>query len=177
MIIGLYGKSGSGKTTACVFFEKKGFFIVNADKIGHEVLTKELITEAFGEEYVDRKKLGKLVFSDKAELNKLNSITKPLIEDRIISLIKEHENTVVDGAILQNTKIVDYCDITVLIRSKNILERIMKRDNLTEIDALNRINSQIISEKADIIIDNDESIDELYIKLNEVIKHGKKTSI
>ena len=180
MIIGLFGKSGSGKTTACDFFFQNGFYIINADKIGHEILSKgshalSLVTNTFGFEYLDsdgklnRKKLGKLVFSQKSALERLNNITKPLIEEKIIKLIKEHENSVVDGAILCDTKIFDYCDITVLIRSKYSAERIIKRDNLSNDDADSRLNSQIISENADIIIDNDGSIEEFFQRLGKII--------
>jgi len=187
MIIGLFGKSGSGKTTACDFFRKKDFFIINADEIGRELLKKgsyalSMVIKEFGEEYLDasgelnRKKLGSLVFSDENQLKKLNSITKPLIVEEVISLIKKHENAVVDGEILHNTRVVDYCDLTILLRSKNSVKHIIKRDKLSENDAINRLNSQIIPENMDIIIDNDGSIEELYLKLEGEL-HGKEASI
>ena len=187
MVIGLFGKSGGGKSTACEFFKNRGFFIIEADKIGHEILKKgsealSLVITAFGEEYLDevgnlnRKKLGKHVFLDKNQLEKLNSITKPLIVEKIISLINENENTVVDGEILHNTKIIDYCEVTILIKSKKSIERIMKRDNLSENDAINRLNSQIIPENMDIIIDNDGTVEDLYLKLEGEL-YGKETLI
>lgn len=182
MIVGIFGQSGSGKTVVAEYFKRLGWVSINGDLIGKQVLEigsiglKKLI-EAFGEQYInqdgslDRAKLGRLVFSDKNELDKLNSITKPLIEKAIIEMINENKskNIIIDGAILRDTSIIDLCDKTILIRSNKNIERIIKRDCINEQDAKNRLKQQIIEEKADIIIDNNDTLEELYNKIKDVI--------
>jgi hypothetical protein len=98
--------------------------IIDADKIGHSViLDKEIyfkIVEAFGHDIlnkdgtINRKKLGAVVFSSPADLQFLNSITHPVIEDRIMKTLKEWETSVnvavIDAALLIEagmTKLVD----------------------------------------------------------------------
>ena len=90
MIIGITGSIGSGKTTMSGIFARQGFLSINADKIGHEMLKRDSaiykkIIKHFGNKIldenknIDRKKLGNLVFYDSEKLEKLNSITHPII--------------------------------------------------------------------------------------------------
>ena len=87
-IIGLTGSIGMGKSTVASMFESAGIPIFDADA---EVRAMQgpggefvpAIEEAFpgstGPEGVDRDKLGKLVFADKAKLAQLESIVHPRI--------------------------------------------------------------------------------------------------
>lgn len=87
-IIGLTGSIGMGKSTVASMFESAGIPIFDADAEvramqgpGGELVPA--IEEAFpgstGPEGVDRDKLGKLVFADKAKLAQLESIVHPRI--------------------------------------------------------------------------------------------------
>ena len=87
-IIGLTGSIGMGKSTVASMFESAGIPIFDADAEvramqgpGGELVPA--IEEAFpgstGPEGVDRDKLGKLVFADKAKLARLESIVHPRI--------------------------------------------------------------------------------------------------
>ena len=51
MVIGVVGKSCSGKDEAVKFLVNAGFFEINVDKLGHEALVKnkERLVEAFGD--------------------------------------------------------------------------------------------------------------------------------
>ena len=92
-VIGLTGTIASGKSTAAAYFhEKYGVPVIDADKVGHEVLEDPRIigqlTEAFGGDIlvhgrIDRKKLGNKVFDDPASLERLNGITHPEICRRV----------------------------------------------------------------------------------------------
>lgn len=87
-IIGLTGSIGMGKSTVAAMFERAGIPIFDADAEvramqgpGGELVPA--IEEAFpgstGPEGVDRDKLGKLVFADKAKLAQLESIVHPAV--------------------------------------------------------------------------------------------------
>jgi len=100
MIIGITGSIGSGKTTAAKIFSKYHYTRIDADEIGHELLKsnkkiKNKLITYFGNEIIgkngniDRKKLGGIVFNDKNELKKLNSIMHPLIINEIKNKIKK----------------------------------------------------------------------------------------
>lgn len=75
MIIGLTGGIASGKSTLSEFFQKKGCFVIDADKIAHQVTEKDSegakqIEKVFGSQFficgeLNRKKLAEEVFSSK----------------------------------------------------------------------------------------------------------------
>ena len=86
-IIGITGGIGSGKSTISNYLTKKGFKIIDADKIaknlldiGEEAYFKTV--EYFGTEIlnpdktVDRKKLGSIVFASREKRKILNEITQ-----------------------------------------------------------------------------------------------------
>jgi len=87
VVAALTGSIATGKTVVLDYFrDNLGFKVVSADSVGHEVLkTQEIIKktgETFGADVIkngeiDRRALGKIVFSDKTELAKLNEITHP----------------------------------------------------------------------------------------------------
>ena len=100
LVIGLSGGIASGKSAVARLFSDFGARLVNADRIGHEVLhlddVKSQIFEIWGEEVfkdgeVDRKALAKIVFdqADPRQLPKLEAITHPLIRQQIEREIDE----------------------------------------------------------------------------------------
>jgi hypothetical protein len=66
MLIGISGKYCAGKNAVAAILEKRGFFLIDADKLGHEALSRKKgrIVERFGKGIlrpdgsVDRKRLG-----------------------------------------------------------------------------------------------------------------------
>ena len=104
-IIGITGKSGSGKTTIASAIAKKINGIhLDIDKIGHEVLEdksiKEKLIEAFGDNIltnfvVDRKKLGKIVFKSKYKMGILTDITWPSMEKMIDKTINSNQEKII----------------------------------------------------------------------------------
>ncbi|MDK2802295.1 MAG: dephospho-CoA kinase [Oscillospiraceae bacterium] len=88
------GHSGSGKTIATSFFEKKGFYCINADLIWHKILLendfcKKEIIYTFGNiilnksDVIDRKILANIVFSNGNLLKKLNFIAFKYIKKKL----------------------------------------------------------------------------------------------
>ncbi|MDE6666257.1 MAG: dephospho-CoA kinase, partial [Ruminococcus sp.] len=99
-IVGLTGQTGAGKSTVSKVFASNGFAVINADIVARKVVEKGTkclaeIEEFFGNDVIDhdgnldRKKLAGIVFSDKAKLETLNTITYPYITGEILRQINE----------------------------------------------------------------------------------------
>ena len=183
MIIGVYGRIGSGKTTFCNYLRTKGFYVINGDKISREILMPgkiglSQVIDTFGYEYLNvdgtlnRKKLGGYVFSNPEGLKRLNAITHPLITAEVKAQIDAHprDHIVIEGAVLYATDIVKFCDKTVVTKSDATLKRIMARDLLSEEEALARIDAQQIYEQADFIIENNGTLPEFYQKIDRMLE-------
>ena len=189
MIFGIYGKTGSGKSTVCEYLSKKGFYVIDCDKLGHNILKYneegyKKTLEAFGEEFllpdknIDRKKLGKFLFENKDKLEILNSISFPLIEKEVYNEIEKNKdkNIIIDGAHIYKTNIINICDAVIQVKTEKSIERITKRDNISEKDAKNRLNSQEDYEICDYVVYNNGTLAELYICIDKILKkeEGKR---
>ena len=186
LIIGLTGGSGCGKSIVSKAASDLGFVHIDTDEIGHNVILKpnkayyRLIDE-FGDEILDsngeinRKKLGSIVFSDPNKLKILNNIVHPEIVEMTKSLLADF--SIIDGAVIHLTKeITDMCDyiIAVVNSDERRIEFICKRDEIDFKTALKRIKSQpdceFYKKFADIVIESDSDINDLYNKSLDVIK-------
>ena len=187
MILGIYGKTGSGKSTVAEYLSKKGFYIIDCDKIGHDILKHgqigyNKVVSAFGEGFfldnmeIDRKKLGTYLFSHRDKLEILNNISFPLIEKKAKEEIEKNKdkNILIDGAHLYKTDIVNMCDAIILIKTNKSVERIIKRDNISETVAIDRLNAQENYEKCDYVIVNNDSVEELYICIDKIIQEEER---
>lgn len=179
MLIGLTGRTGSGKSTAARIFEDLGAFVADCDKVAHEVLkdriVKEELCKLFSDSIldsngeIDRKKLGAIVFSDNNKLTLLNKIVHSFIVERCVKLCEESGKDIclMDGSELEASGADKLCKHIVVIAAdeKTRLERIMARDNIDKESALKRIHSQSDYSKKAIIIDNDSQEDILREKI------------
>lgn len=191
-ILGLTGGIASGKSTVSAYLAQNGALIIDADLIARQVVAKKSsglkqIVAKFGGEILtasgelDRKKLGKLVFSNKELLKNLTDITGPLIRAEILREIEAAKKAqvklvVLDIPLLFETGYQTLCDkvMVVTIPSKLQLERVMKRDNLSVAEARKRIANQLPAsrrnELADVLIDNSKSVAETYQQVLKWLK-------
>ena len=174
-IYGLTGQTGAGKTTVAKELAKKGWRIIDCDKIARQVTEKgspvlEELAQAFGKEILlpdgslDRKLLAQKAFATAQGRQQLNAITHPAITKSVVSQIIEEKNKypvfVVDAALLTKSKLYDYCSkILVVTADEEIrLKRIMARDSISSQKAKERINAQpdeqYYKSVADIVIEN-----------------------
>ena len=183
VIIGITGGIASGKTTAAKFFYKKGIPVIDADRIGHQILqqeeVKEKILSAFGkdvisENQINRQELGKIVFRNQDKLKKLNNIVHPILIKKILQSIKSlNENIIIiDAALLLDWNLDEICTYVILITTKKSIQikRLMTYKNLSNKDAISRISSQKKpTQKRDfIIIENNSTLSEFEEKLQKV---------
>ncbi|WP_077366913.1 dephospho-CoA kinase [Anaerosalibacter sp. Marseille-P3206] len=198
-VIGITGGIASGKSTVTEVLIKEGFKIIDADKIARKVVEigKPAYTEivnTFGVEIlesdlnINRRRLGQLVFNDSNLIDKLNKIIHPKIFEEIVHLIdnycKSQRVIFIDVPLLieelDNFKLYDV-NIDeiwlVYIDREEQLKRLIKRDKYDCEEAIARINSQMSLEKkreyATVIIDNNNGIDELIIKVKKLIEPFK----
>ena len=175
MLICITGQIGSGKTSLLNKFKSLGFKTFEMDKYIHEIYKKnkigyQLIKKNFGDSYVneievDRKKLGQLVFNDNKKLNKLNSLTIPLIRQKILELKNINEHIFVElGIYLKYEKLFnDLFDHIILIKGKSEIET-KKLQNLSWFNKKSDIFSplEVHEEKGFIVLENNK--DKKHIK-------------
>ena len=153
MVLGLCGKYCSGKSEAARFLEESGWRVIDADRLGHEVLEerKAEVRAAFGDGIldpagrVDRKKLGGIVFRNSAKLKTLETIVHPRVREKIEALLaRSREATVIHAALLFPGGLDKLCDRIIIITAP-LLDRInrgLARDNLSIPAVLRRIAKQ-----------------------------------
>lgn len=192
MIIGITGSIACGKSTVSNYLKSKGYIVIDADKIGHEALDDDYVKEklilAFGNEILDdnkinRQKLGELVFGSSSNLNVLNSIIHPEIRKKILQKIDKNndkEFIFIDVALLFEAKFDDLVDkiIVVYVDKNTQLTRLMKRNSISEKEALSRIVSQMSPiEKAklgDYTVNNNLDVINTYEQVDKVLSELKK---
>lgn len=189
--IGLTGGIGSGKTTVANFLRDIGIKVIDADMISREVLniyeiTLELIEKEFGKDVINedgtlnRRKLGNIVFKEKSEKEKLESITIPFIKKEIFKKLKEYEENgekicVLDAPTLIENRLNEDMDYNILVWvSEDIqIQRVMKRDELSLENVMCRISSQMSAQEkkkyVDFVIDNSGYLENTLGQLKEVL--------
>ncbi|WP_206458034.1 dephospho-CoA kinase [Anaerovorax sp. IOR16] len=190
-VIGLTGGIGSGKSTVSRYLREKGIVVLDADEIAREIVlpgsdTLNELTDFFGKEILledgslNRKKLGSIVFSDSVKKLKLDRIMHGKIIEQIQkSLQKEREQGVpyvmIDAPLLLETGMDKIVDQVWLVEMKDELriDRVMKRDKLSEEEVKARILQQMNAEekrkKSHVIIDNSSNLANLYAKVDQLL--------
>ena len=191
-VIGLTGGIGTGKSEVSRILEELGAVVISADLLGHEAYkphskTWQKMVNAFGEEIVgpngeiDRKRIAATVFSNPQARAKLNSIVHPQItkiaRERIGALRRQGVDTIVlEAAILVEAgwdSLVDEIWVTHATE-ETVLERLKKRDHLSEDEIRGRIKAQLTYEErakhGHVIIDNTATLKELRTKVEKLWK-------
>ena len=183
IVIGLTGPSGAGKTALCNAALELGCLSINADEVYHSLLVPpsrclDDISDFFGADVLNsdgtlnRQKLGKIVFSNKKKLEKLNSITHGYVKDEFRALIaqmreRQVKAVIVDAPTLFESGFDAECDVNIcLLASRDLRQlRITERDGLTKESSAARLDAQKNDEfyisRADHTMYNNGSTDEL----------------
>lgn len=189
--VGLTGSIGCGKSSLSNILKKYDIPIIDADIKGREIYeNKELlrnIEKNFGSSVINkdgtlnRKNLGKIVFNDDYKLEKLNSLTHPVIQNMIKDDLNKYEKfgkkiAVVDAALLIEAGFMNMLDTLVVVTcSEEVqLQRVVLRDNCSEEDAMGRIKSQMPQDEkvkyAEFVVDNSGTIEHLEKEAEKLIK-------
>jgi len=161
-VIGVVGEIGGGKSQVSAYFAKWGAKVIDADAVGHALLTqrpvRELVLDRFGpsilapatstdtdveeeaEPVIDRRALGTLVFSEPALLADLETILHPRMRTTFEKAIAKAERqgrykaVVLDAAVLFEAEWDSLCDIVVYVDAprESRLERLIRTRGWTE---------------------------------------------
>lgn len=146
-VIGLTGSIGMGKSTAANMMSRLGAPVHSADKAVHKALAKngaavgrvvKIFPEVVSGASVNRKKLGREVFSSDKKLKKLERILHPIVRQSEIGFIKKAVNhgkkaVVLEIPLLFETKAEKRCDFIVCVTAPTKIQRarVLKRKGMT----------------------------------------------
>lgn len=191
-IIGLTGSIATGKSfVANIIKNELHYPIIDADKLAREIVeinqpAYNEIVKNFGENIIkknkelNRKTLRELIFNNIEKRNLLNKITHKYIQKEYLKLVefyKSQGNDLIfyDVPLLFEAKLQSqfYKVIVVYIPQELQIERLVKRDNISQKEAIKTINSQINIETkknmADFVINNSKTKKESYKQIRNII--------
>ncbi len=187
--IGLTGGIGSGKSEVARVLARLGARVITADDLARDLVVPgstvlDALVEGFGGEILsadgrlDRTRLAEAAFASAEALARLNAATHPALVDAIRAAIERAEEAgdanalVVDAALLAEWNILDLFDVVIVVDAslKTRLDRLVGA-GLSGEAAEARMRAQLPRERllevADVIIENDGSIEELDTKVKK----------
>jgi dephospho-CoA kinase len=194
LIVALTGGIGTGKSVVAGVLEQGGCYIYAADKVAHELMKPsqpawQKIVSHFGPEVlnsdqtINRSRLGAIVFSDEKERQFLNSVVHPLVLKKRKEVIQQLEKKgaykifVSEAALTIESGFAPFFDkfIVVYCSKDTQIQRLMERDQISRLEALKKIRSQMPSQEkrryADYAIETSGSLDETIKQAKDVYKH------
>jgi dephospho-CoA kinase len=176
LTVALTGGIATGKSVVAGVLADHGCYVQSADRVAHDLMKpgrpawKQILSH-FGprilnaDKTVNRRLLGKVVFSDEAERLYLNRVLHPLVllqKRRAVRRLERsgrHRIFVSEAALTIESGFASYFDKIVVVHcSQDVqVDRLMKRDAITRSEAHRKIRSQMpAAEKirhADYLID------------------------
>ena len=198
MVIGVTGGVGSGKSTVLqILKDEYDAHIIIADDISREQMEPggeayEAVVREFGRSILEdpgkalspivRPRLAEIVFGDERLLEKLNSLTHPLVRKKIRELIREiyaedeEALIVLESAIFVEGKIIDLVDElwAVLVEKEERIRRLRESRGYSREKALsimeNQMSDQELSALADFVIDNSGTMEETRQQIRRALR-------
>lgn len=188
-LVGLTGGIGSGKSTVAARLVQHGAELIDADQIAREVVLPgnpafDKLVEHFGsgvlddDGFIDRPKLGAIVFADERKRALLNEITHPAVFDRIanrLELLQAFDGLVIlDVPLLVESGVERGYDAVVVVAAhpETQVARLVEQRGMSAADAEARIAAQApLDEKlkaATHVIWNEDSMAELLARADAV---------
>lgn len=145
MIIGICGKSGSGKSFLAKSIGEhfNNAIHIDIDKIGHHALEDETIKEKLVMEFgdilkdnqIDRSILGNIVFKDKKKMKLLEFYTWEYMKNCTLEIINANKDKIIilDWILLSIVDLFKMCDIKILldVSYDERIKRVLNRDNIS----------------------------------------------
>jgi len=173
IVIGLTGNIATGKSLVLRMLQELGATTIDADKLVHQLMEQgkpvhQAIVQEFGRFVVadngqiDRRRLGKLVFSLPEALSRLEELTHPAVRREILKRIEAADTPVVaiEAIKLFESGLVDHCQAAWVVLSppEVQLRRLVERRKMAPDQARQRIHAQSSPRekeaKADLVVKN-----------------------
>lgn len=182
-IIGLTGGIASGKSTVTSYLREKGYKVIDADALVHELQAKggqlyQALVDWLGDAILDRDgqlnrpALAEIIFSTPENLAKSaelqNAIIRQELADRRDKLAQSESLFFMDIPLLIEADYVEWFDQIwlVAVDEKIQLKRLMERNGYSLEEAQKRLSSQMsLKEKlpfADVVIDNNGDVENTF---------------
>jgi dephospho-CoA kinase len=190
LVIGLTGGIGTGKTEVTQVLLELGAVVIESDKVAHSsylpgTKAHEAIVSQFGNDvldpsgFIDRKSLGKIVFSDPARRLELEEVVWPVVEEMIEARLAEEEKRGTKVVVFEVAKLYEpgwdrLADIVWTVESPrgDIGKRVEQRSGLDESETGARLAAQLTSDErksiADLVIENNTTLDDLRDQIVEL---------
>ncbi|NVJ51585.1 MAG: dephospho-CoA kinase [Gammaproteobacteria bacterium] len=185
--VGLTGGIGSGKSTVSSLFKLKGIQVVDADAIARSIVEPgqpayQEIVSHFGAEVLredgqlDRQALRQRVFSDSAQLKKLNQMTHPRVREEMLRQVASAKSdyVILDIPLLIENNLQELVDRVLVVDLPEAVQlaRVSARDQTSQEQVKQIILAQIPREQrlqaADDIIDNSGNLDALKKRVEDL---------
>ncbi|MDP9101750.1 MAG: dephospho-CoA kinase [Actinomycetota bacterium] len=183
LTVGLTGGIGAGKSAVSALLVARGAWLIDADVLAREVLApgtpgQEAVLATFGSSFLlpdgglDRPGLGRRVFADPDELERLNAIVHPLVADRMEQALSSARASgalvvVHDVPLLAENGLADNYDVVVVVdaAAETQLFRLVHLRGMSEPAARDRMSRQASRQQrlavADEVLHNDGTLAEL----------------
>lgn len=191
LVVGLTGRSGSGKSSVAAHLSTLGYPVSDGDAISRQVCLPgtpclRQLVQAFGGDILlpdgalNRRELGRIAFADEEKTRRLVSITHPHIIEEFLRQAATARSTgaklfFADGAVIVGGPFEPYCDriVVVVTEERLAVSRIILRDGISKQAAYARLAAQMPAEQllqaADYTIENNGSLQRLHTNTEEVV--------
>jgi len=176
-IVGLIGRAGSGKSTVARAFAERGFPVLDADRLGHEVTdhdpeVRAALRAEYGDDVyradgtLDRARVAARVFHDAGALACLNALVHPRIAARLREGLEALRArgvrgvVIVDAALMLSWGFERECDLVVAVAAPDDVAavRLARARGWSESEVRARLATQpapqVLAAAADLVLDN-----------------------
>ena len=190
-IIGLTGGIASGKSTVTSYLKEKGYPVIDADRVVHDLQAPGgdlygALVEHFGRDILldtgdlNRPALAQRIFSSQKEIAWSNQVQGEMIRKALARerdrLAKTEDLLFMDIPLLIEQGYLDWFDQVwlVYVTEETQLQRLMERNALREVQARDRLAAQMpLDEKkafVNLVIDNNSKRDRLYQQIDRALE-------
>ncbi len=176
MLVGLTGGIGSGKSTVAKIFKSFGVPVFNSDDEARQIVNtdenvmqqiKAVFEDVYKNGQLNRTRIAEIVFNDRSALEKLNEIVHPAVGakfKRWVDENRQHSVLIKEAAILIESDTYKELDKMILVKAskQTKIERVMKRNNISEEKVRGRMENQMSDKEkeqyCDYFINNDNEM-------------------